>query len=108
MSYFSDGNWLPTGTNSINDNQEYPKLSSRIPVEISHSDEDQPDDGTNGTGSNSDCSSDEGVRPSIEMPPTRMAEESDEDDGSQPAKVIKARLVVAYFPMIPFGSGTSS
>ncbi|KAI0200416.1 hypothetical protein F4808DRAFT_159003 [Astrocystis sublimbata] len=75
---------IPTGSNSVSDDKDYPRLSSRIPAE-SPSSEDQADDATNGTASNNDSSSDEATQRSIEMPMTRMNEESD-DDSEPPIK----------------------
>ncbi|KAI1326360.1 ubiquitin carboxyl-terminal hydrolase-like protein [Xylariaceae sp. FL0255] len=70
---------IPTGTNVVADEKDYPKLSSRIAPE-SPSSEDQLDDATNGTASNDESSSDDSPpRPSIEMPPTRMTEESEDE-----------------------------
>ena len=82
---------IPTGSNSVSEDRDYPKLSSRIPVE-SPSSGDQFDDATNGTASNDDSSSDEAPQQSTEMPLTRMNEESDEENGP-PVKVqLKAPL----------------
>ncbi|KAI3336403.1 UCH-domain-containing protein [Xylariaceae sp. AK1471] len=74
---------IPTGSHSVSDDRDYPKLSSRVPAE-SFSSEDQFDNATNGTASNDESSSDEASRRSTEMPPTRMNEESD-DEGNGPA-----------------------
>ncbi|KAI0481593.1 hypothetical protein F4859DRAFT_425947 [Xylaria cf. heliscus] len=76
---------IPTGSNSVSDDRDYPKLSSRIPAE-SPSSEDPLDNATNGTASNDDSSSDEAPRYSTEMPLTRMNEESDDDDNEPPVK----------------------
>ncbi|KAI0448939.1 hypothetical protein F5B21DRAFT_520893 [Xylaria acuta] len=76
---------IPTGSNSVSDDRDYPKLSSRIPAE-SPSSEDQFDNTTNGTASNDDSSSDEAPRRSTEMPLTRMTEESDDEDNEPPVK----------------------
>lgn len=78
---------IPTGSNSVSDDRDYPKLSSRIPAE-SPSSEDQFDDATNGTASNDDSSSDEVPRLSTEISLTRMNEESDDEDNEPPVKVI--------------------
>ncbi|KAI8635070.1 UCH-domain-containing protein [Xylariaceae sp. FL1651] len=72
---------IPTGNHSVTEDKDYPKLSSRIPVE-SPSSEDLLDNATNGTASNDESSSDEASRHSTEMPPTRMNEESDNEDNS--------------------------
>jgi ubiquitin carboxyl-terminal hydrolase 4/11/15 len=74
---------IPTGSHSVSDDRDYPRLSSRVPAE-SFSSEDQLDNATNGTASNDESSSDEASRRSAEMPPTRMNEESD-DEGNGPA-----------------------
>ncbi|KAI1752363.1 hypothetical protein F4782DRAFT_540347 [Xylaria castorea] len=76
---------IPTGSNSVSDDRDYPKLSSRIPAE-SPSSEDQFDNATNGTASNDDTSSDEAPRRSTELPLTRMNEESDDEDNEPPVK----------------------
>ncbi|GAP88489.2 putative ubiquitin specific peptidase 11 [Rosellinia necatrix] len=76
---------IPTGNNSVSDDRDYPKLSSRIPAEPL-SEEDPFDNATNGTASNDDSSSDEAPRRSIEIPLTRMNEESDDDDNGSPVK----------------------
>lgn len=76
---------IPTGSSSVSDERDYPKLSSRIPEE-SHLSEDQLDNATNGTASNDDSSSDEAPRRSTEIPFTRMNEESDDEDNESPVK----------------------
>ncbi|KAI0439249.1 hypothetical protein F4803DRAFT_52004 [Xylaria telfairii] len=76
---------IPTGSNSVSDDRDYPKLSSRIPAE-SPSSEDQFDDATNGTASNDDSSSDEAPRRSTDISLTRMNEESDDEDNEPPVK----------------------
>ncbi|KAI2637370.1 UCH-domain-containing protein [Xylaria nigripes] len=72
---------IPTGNNSVADDKDYPRLSSRVPAE-SPSSEDPFDNEPNGTGSNDDTSSDEAPQRSAEISVTRMNEESDEDSGS--------------------------
>ncbi|RYP15060.1 hypothetical protein DL765_005954 [Monosporascus sp. GIB2] len=87
LCYFSEGGaWLPSGQNSLNEDKDLPKLSSRAPPETASS-EDQFDNVTNGTASNEESSSDETSRPSIEMPQTRMTEESDDEDNNFAVKV---------------------
>ncbi|KAI0105423.1 hypothetical protein GGR51DRAFT_187146 [Nemania sp. FL0031] len=73
---------IPTGNNTVLDDRDYPKLSSRIPAESPLS-EDQFD---NGTGSNDGSSSDEAPRHSAEMPLTRMNEESEDEENDHPVK----------------------
>ena len=86
ICYWTEGGvWLPTGQNSLSDDREYPKLASRAPETASS--EDQLDNGTNGTASNEESSSDEASRPSGDVPQTRMIDESDEDDSSPVVKV---------------------
>lgn len=81
LSYWSEGNtWLPSGQQNLGEDKELPKLSSRIPPETVSS-EDQFDNTTNGTASNEESSSDDAAsRLSIDMPQTRMAEESEDED----------------------------
>lgn len=87
ICYWTEGGaWLPTGQNSIPDDRVFPKLSSRLPPETASS-EDQLDNGTNGTASNEETSSDEASRPSSDVPQTRMIDESDEEDSSPVVKV---------------------
>ncbi|RYP90467.1 hypothetical protein DL770_003440 [Monosporascus sp. CRB-9-2] len=87
LCYFSEGGaWLPSGQNSLNEDKDLPKLSSRVPLETASS-EDQFDNVTNGTASNEESSSDETSRPSIEMPQTRMTEESDDEDNNFAVKL---------------------
>ncbi|KAJ8126360.1 hypothetical protein O1611_g7278 [Lasiodiplodia mahajangana] len=78
---------IPTGNNSVSDDRDYPKLSSRVPAESPVS-EDQFD---NGTGSNDGSSSDEASRRSVEMPLTRMNEESEDEENGPPVKPIAHR-----------------
>lgn len=73
---------IPTGNNSVSDDRDYPKLSSRLPAESPFS-EDQCD---NGTASNDDTSSDEAPRRSTEIALTRMNEESDDEENGPPIK----------------------
>ncbi|KAI0408676.1 hypothetical protein F4802DRAFT_548515 [Xylaria palmicola] len=81
---------IPTGTNSVSEERDYPRLSSRVPAE-SPSSEDQFDNATNGTASNDESSSDEAPRRSTEMPSTRMVEESDDEDHDRPVKLFPHR-----------------
>ncbi|RWA10790.1 hypothetical protein EKO27_g4321 [Xylaria grammica] len=81
---------IPTGNNTIADDKDYPKLSSRVPAEALSS-EDQLDNATNGTASNDDSSSDEASRHGTESSLTRMNEESDDEDNSLPVKSIAHR-----------------
>ncbi|KAI0971631.1 hypothetical protein F4678DRAFT_70075 [Xylaria arbuscula] len=81
---------IPTGNNSISEDRDFPKLSSRVPPE-STSSEDQFDNATNGTASNDDSSSDEAPRHSIESSVTRMNEESDDEDNGLAVKSIPHR-----------------
>ncbi|KAI1363712.1 hypothetical protein F5Y08DRAFT_235342 [Xylaria arbuscula] len=76
---------IPTGNNSVSEDREFPRLSSRIPPE-SPSSEDQLDDATNGSASNEDSDSDEAPRNSIDNSVTRMNEESDDEDNGPPVK----------------------
>ncbi len=88
LCYWSEGNtWLPSGQHGPTEDKDLPKLSSRIPPETTSS-EDQFDNATNGTASNEDSSSDDvASRPSIDMPRTRMVEESDDEDNNFAIKV---------------------
>ncbi|KAI1819297.1 hypothetical protein F4861DRAFT_527559 [Xylaria intraflava] len=79
------GSAIPTGNNSVADERDYPRLSSRVVAE-SPSSEDQFDNATNGTASNDDSSSDEAPRRSTDLPATRMNEESDDGDNVSPVK----------------------
>ncbi|KAI1429243.1 hypothetical protein F5Y12DRAFT_727337 [Xylaria sp. FL1777] len=81
---------IPTGNNSISEDRDFPRLSSRVPAE-SPSSEDQFDNATNGTASNEDSSSDEAPQHGIENPLTRMNEESDDEDNGPPVKSIPHR-----------------
>ncbi|KAI0527778.1 hypothetical protein F5B22DRAFT_3774 [Xylaria bambusicola] len=76
---------IPTGNNSVGEDREFPRLSSRIPPESPSSD-DQLDDATNGSASNDDSSSDEAPRNSIDHSITRMNEESEDEDNGPPVK----------------------
>lgn len=89
MSIFTEtSSPMPTGTNAVSEDRDYPKVSSRAPPPTeSPSSEDQYDEATNGTASNDESSSDEVPRRSTERSMTRMNEESDEEGGS-PVKVI--------------------
>lgn len=78
---------IPTGNNSVSEDRDYPRLSSRVPAE-SHSDDDQFDNATNGTASNDENSSDEAPRHSADMSLTRMNDESDDEENGQSVKVI--------------------
>ena len=78
---------IPTGNNSVPDDREFPRLSSRVPAE-SPSSEDQLDDATNGSVSNEDSSADEAPRNSIDNSVTRMNEESEDEENGPPVKVI--------------------
>ncbi|KAI1128511.1 hypothetical protein F5Y10DRAFT_173411 [Nemania abortiva] len=79
------GSPIPTGNNTVPGDRDFPKLSSRIPAESPLS-EDQLDNATNGTASNEDSDSDEAPRRSVEMPLTRMNDESDDEDNGPPVK----------------------
>ncbi|TGJ84517.1 hypothetical protein E0Z10_g4221 [Xylaria hypoxylon] len=81
---------IPTGNNTVADEKDYPRLSSRVPAE-SPSSEDQFDNATNGTASNDDSSSDEVPQRSPESPLTRMNEESDDEDNGPPVKSMAHR-----------------
>ncbi|KAK6079971.1 ubiquitin carboxyl-terminal hydrolase [Seiridium cupressi] len=92
LSYFHEGgSLLVNGMNSLNETTDYPSLSTRVP-EPSVSD-DGGDSGTNGTASNDDESPDELSQPSADMPPTRMAEESEEDEPVPIVKVCQRQLL---------------
>lgn len=81
ICYYSEsGAWLPTGMSGINDDRQYPKLSTRVLPECSS--EDQFDNATNGTASNEESSSDEAPRRSTDHSYTRMQDESDDEDAS--------------------------
>lgn len=88
MCYWTDGNaWLPSGQHNLTEEKDLPKLSSRIPPEVASS-EDQFDNATNGTASNEESSSDDAAsRPSIDMPRTRMLEESEDEEDNFAVKV---------------------
>lgn len=86
VSYFSEpGVMLPSAMNSVTEDREYPKLSSRAPEPVVS--DDALDNSTNGTTSNEEASSDELSRRSVDIPATRMQDESDEEDGSPVVKV---------------------
>jgi ubiquitin carboxyl-terminal hydrolase 4/11/15 len=77
LSYVSEpGSLLTTGANSVSDDKEFPKLSSRVPEPAS---DDALDNATNGTASNEETSSDELSRGDTESPVTRMSVESDDE-----------------------------
>ncbi|KAJ8118941.1 hypothetical protein ONZ43_g3891 [Nemania bipapillata] len=86
---------IPTGSNSVSEDRDYPKLSSRLPAESPFL-EDQFDNATNGTASNDDSSSDDAPRHSTEMPSTRMNEESDDEGFGPPTKAS-----AAHWPKVP-------
>lgn len=89
LSYITEsGSLLATGNNSVNENTEYPKLSSRVPE--SAASDDGGDSETNGTASHDEESQDESSQQSPEMPPTRMADEESEED--EPTPVVKVRF----------------
>lgn len=69
----------------LSEDKEYPRLSSRAP-EIVNSD-DADDNATNDTASVEDESSDEISRRSSDLAPTRMTEETEDEDSPSPVKV---------------------
>lgn len=80
VSYFSESSSrIPTGQSSLEDNKEYPRLSSRVLIASPTSSEETIDNTIHDTASN-DGSSSDGNRSITETPSTRMTEESDEDD----------------------------
>lgn len=87
MGYFQEGgSLLATGMNSTNETTAYPRLITRAP-DFSISD-DGGDSGTNGSPSNDEEDSpDELSQAGADMPATRMAEESEEDEPSPIVKV---------------------
>jgi hypothetical protein len=92
LSYFTEGGSLVvSGMNSLNETSEYPKLSSRIPD--SNISDDGVDSTTNGTVSNDEESQDELSQTSTDTPPTRMAEESEEEDQPPIVKVCQQQAI---------------
>ncbi|KAI0480517.1 ubiquitin carboxyl-terminal hydrolase-like protein [Xylariaceae sp. FL0804] len=87
MRYFAENNAsIPIGMNHVDGRTLLPTLASRAPTPDSPSEEEQFDNVTNGTASQSSSSSDEAPRRSVELPQTRMNDESDDEDESPVAK----------------------
>ncbi|KAI0542302.1 hypothetical protein GGR58DRAFT_510328 [Xylaria digitata] len=98
IGIFSEvANVIPSGNNTVSDEKDFPRLSSRVPAEPPSS-EDQFDNATNGTASNDDSSSDEAPRRSTESQLTRMNEESDDDENGLPVKVPPRPLLKSHGP----------
>ena len=94
LSYFTDlteNSIIPASYNLVDDKQDYPRLSTRVPEEASPTEQDTPDTWTNGPASDDESTSEETSQGPVQ---TRMAEESSEED--EPVTAIKARTFSGY------------
>jgi ubiquitin carboxyl-terminal hydrolase 4/11 len=102
LCYFTDhsvGNGVPTGWNSVDDNKSYQRLASRAPPETPESadgDTQSPSNWTNGAASDNETSNDE-LSQQPEAAPTRMTEESSEEEAPIKQPKVYRNNLLQYF-----------